>query len=225
MYEYLFINLGIIIFPLLFSFEKRLRFYQKLPAVASSILIGGTIYITWDFFATARGDWGFNEAYITGIKLANLPLEEILFFVTAPYSCLFIYEALSTFLRERQLNVKKYYFFILASGLIILGVYYWDQSYTATALVITGVFFVLVSIFSFHLLQSLLYWLYCGIVIIPFIIFNYFLTSLPVVTYGASAIWGVRILTIPAEDFFFNFSMLSFHVLIYIFVKSKIKNG
>jgi lycopene cyclase domain-containing protein len=88
--------------------------------------------------------------------------------------------------------------------------------------VVTGLFFALSSIFYFSLLQSGLYWLYCGVVIVPFAIFNYLLTSLPVVTYASSAIWNVRVITIPAEDFFFNFSMLSFHVGVYIFFKSRL---
>ena len=224
MYEYLLINIGIICLPLLFSFEKRIRFYKRFPVVAISIIAVGIFYITWDIVATARGDWSFNSQFVTGIRLAGLPIEEIMFFITAPYACLFIYESLATLLKDRKLPVKQYFFYILAGGLLILGLYYWGQPYTSTALVATGLFFALSSIFYFSLLQSFLYWLYCGVVIIPFVIFNYLLTSLPVVTYASSAIWNIRVLTIPAEDFFFNFSMLSFHVGVYIFVKSRLAN-
>jgi len=224
MYEYLLVNIGIICLPLLFSFEKRIRFYKRLPAVAISIIVVGIIYITWDIVATARGDWSFNDKFITGIRLAGLPLEEILFFITAPYACLFIYESLATLLKDRKLPVKQYFFYILAGGLIILGLYYWEQPYTSTALVVCGLFFAFSSIFYVSLLKSFLYWLYCGVVIVPFVIFNYLLTSLPVVTYASSAIWNVRFFTIPAEDFLFNFSMLSFHAGVYIVVKSRLNN-
>jgi len=193
--------------------------------VAISIIVMGIAYISWDIVATARGDWSFNDQFVTGIRLAGLPIVEILFFITAPYACLFIYEALATLLKDRKLPVKQYFFYIPGGGLILLGLYYLGQPYTSTALVVTGLFFVLSSIFYFPLLQSFLYWLYCGIVIVPFTIFNYLLTSLPVVTYASSAIWNVRGLTIPAEDFFFNFSMLSFHAGVYIFVKSRLNKG
>ena len=110
MYEYLLINFFIIIFPLVFSFEKRIQYYKKLPAVAASILVVGIGYILWDFVATSRGDWAFNDTYILGITFLDLPVEELLFFLTAPYSCLFIYEALSQFITDRKLSMKYYYF-------------------------------------------------------------------------------------------------------------------
>jgi hypothetical protein len=35
------------------------------------------------------------------------------------------------------------------------------------------------------------------------------------VEYNPQAIFGTRILTIPVEDFFYNYSMLSFYLLFY----------
>ncbi|HET9916194.1 MAG TPA: lycopene cyclase domain-containing protein, partial [Candidatus Binatia bacterium] len=51
--------------------------------------------------------------------------------------------------------------------------------------------------------------------LIPFAIVNTILTALPVVRYSSSAIWGVRLGTIPVEDFFYNYSLLSFYLLSY----------
>jgi hypothetical protein len=62
---------------------------------------------------------------------------------------------------------------------------------------------------------------------IPFMIFNYLLTSIPIVTYAPNAIWGGdglwngRFFTIPIEDFFYNFSMLSFYLLLYLYFKKR----
>jgi len=50
---------------------------------------------------------------------------------------------------------------------------------------------------------------------IPFLIVNYALTSLPVVLYNPASVWGFRILTIPIEDFFYSFSMISFYIIVY----------
>lgn len=222
MYEYLLINFFIIIFPLLFSFEKRIQYFRKLPAVATSILVVGIGYILWDFLATSRGDWAFNDAYILGATFLGLPVEELLFFITAPYSCLFIYEALSRFITDRKLSLKHYYFIPFIIFFTGASLFYWNQSYTATALAVMALFFFLTSICYIQLFQSFLFWLYSLIAFIPFVIFNYILTSLPVVTYNSSAIWGTKITTIPVEDFFFNFSMLSFHVLIYHMIKTRL---
>jgi len=48
-----------------------------------------------------------------------------------------------------------------------------------------------------------------------FLLFNYLLTSIPVVLYSPQAIWGVRVLTIPLEDFFYNFTMLAVYGFFY----------
>jgi hypothetical protein len=83
------------------------------------------------------------------------------------------------------------------------------------------------------ILQSRNFWIYILISFFAFVIFNYLLTSIPIVTYDPEAIWGGtvqqvwngRFITIPYEDFFYNFSMLSFYLLVYIhFKKSLIKS-
>jgi len=65
------------------------------------------------------------------------------------------------------------------------------------------------------LLNSRHYWLWLAVCLIPFAIVNTILTALPIVQYNRSAIWGVRMGTIPVEDFFYNYSLLSFYLLSY----------
>ncbi len=49
----------------------------------------------------------------------------------------------------------------------------------------------------------------------PFLLINTVLTALPVVEYNPEAIFGFRVFTIPIEDFFYNYAMLSFYLLFY----------
>ena len=82
---YLFLNVMIIAFPLIFSLEKRwIKFYKKIKPILVSLLTVGIFFIVWDVFATSRDHWSFNPAYVNDIKLLGLPIEEILFFVTVP---------------------------------------------------------------------------------------------------------------------------------------------
>jgi lycopene cyclase domain-containing protein len=57
--------------------------------------------------------------------------------------------------------------------------------------------------------------LYLLIALVPFGLANGILTSLPVVTYGGMEFSGIRIVTIPLEDFLYNITLLGFELLVY----------
>lgn len=221
MSEYLLINILIILFPLILSFEKKIQFYKKLPAVFSSILIVGSVYVLWDAVATYRGDWSFNSRFVSGKKIFNLPFEEILFFITVPYSGLFLYETAKFYLVEKNIEISNR----LLSGfsvIILFGaVTNSDKYYTLTVLLFSAGFILLNILSRNPLTKSKIYWLWICFLFIPFLLVNYFLTSLPVVLYSPDAILGARVLTIPVEDFFYSFSMLSFNLFVYLFVETK----
>lgn len=223
MSKYLLINIFTIIVPLLLTFEQKLKFYKKLPAVFIAILVVSTVYIIWDVFATRAGDWAFNPKYLLGVYFFGLPLEEILFFITVPYSIIFIYETAKFYLKEREIFLNKYFYFgvmiLLIAGIVLFA----DQYYTMTVLIYCVAFFVLASVFFPAILKSKIFWVTILISYIPFLIVNYILTSLPIVTYNASAIWGKRFITIPLEDFFYSFSMISLWLFVYLTADNKLK--
>ncbi|HSL89978.1 MAG TPA: lycopene cyclase domain-containing protein, partial [Ignavibacteriaceae bacterium] len=178
MSKYLLINILIIMVPMILSFEKNLRFYTKLPYYFFSLLFVSTAYIIWDSIATVRGDWGFNPEYLTGVYLFSLPLEEILFFITVPYSCLFIYETVNFYIKDKKLNVSKYYFLIPLILLLINAYIFNDQPYTLTVSLYTASFFLISFLFD-RLITSRNFWITIFITYIPFLIVNYVLTSVP----------------------------------------------
>lgn len=222
MIQYLYLDAVILAGPLLFSFEHRIRYYRKWPAVGLSIALIGTAYIVWDAIATARGDWAFADAYTSGIHIAGLPLAEVLFFVVVPYSCLFIYEALHVFMQDHELPVPRLLYIGVAIAALLLAAVYQAQPYTFTVLIVVAVFFIIAVLFFRQVLASLHFWLYLLFSFIGFLIFNYLLTSTPVVTYGSSAIWGARVTTIPVEDFMYNISMLGFYFLVYWWARQRL---
>lgn len=215
MSTYLIINILIIIVPLILSFDKNLRYYKKLPHLIFSILIVSMAYIIWDIFATKRGDWAFNPDHLVGIYFFGLPLEEILFFITVPYSCVFIYETVKFYTKEKRFQLDKKLFLIVAIALILFAAIFNYQHYTFTVSIFTGLFFLLAVYLNLNLLNSFHYWLTMLISFIPFLVVNYFLTSIPVVTYNNSAFFGKRFITIPLEDFLYSFSMISLWILFY----------
>ncbi len=225
--NYILLDFLIIIFPLIFSFKWKFKYYKFYkPLLASIIIVGGT-YIIWDVIVTYRGDWWFNHKYLLGFEIAGLPIEEILFFVTVPYACIFIYENLNHFIGEKEVPFNKWFYLILFGAFLCGGLVFYYQDYTILSLFSCAVFFLTASTLYPEILKSRLYWMYIVLSFIPFLIFNYLLTSIPIVLYNPNAMWGNmqawngRITTIPVEDFFYNFSMLSFYLLIYIYFKKR----
>ena len=84
MFLYLLLNLGAISIPLLYSFEKNMRFIKDWKAIFLSITIVATVFLIWDVLFTANGVWGFNPSYHLSILLFGMPLEEWMFFFCIP---------------------------------------------------------------------------------------------------------------------------------------------
>ncbi len=223
MSTYLLINLAIIIFPLLASFEPWfLHHIKNLKAILASILIVGIPFVAYDMFATAMGFWSFHPAHVGSLQILNIPLEEALFFITAPFSCLFVYECIQLFFKDKTLRLPNASLFI-AGLLLFLSILAMSRSYTATILCFSGITILLARLLRPALLVSSNFYIFLLISFILFLIFNYILTSLPIVMYGPEFNLGIRILTIPIEDFFFNFSMLTLNLLVYLLAKEKLK--
>ncbi len=225
--NYLLLDILILIFPFLLSFKWKFVYYRYFKALFPAIAIVGAGYILWDAIVTARGDWFFNYAHLSGITIIGLPIEEILFFIVVPYSCIFIYENLTYFLPDKKIRFNNWLSICLILLFMIGSFAFYYQDYTVLALASCAFFFLIASFLKSDILQSRNFWLYIGICMLPFIIFNYLLTSIPIVSYNANAIWGGdglwngRFLTIPLEDFFYNFSMLSFYLLVYLVFKKR----
>ena len=128
---YLLVNLCSIAIPLAFSFEGKLQFYKKWKALFPTLFIPAVLFLVWDSIFTSQGICGFNEQYLTGIHLYNLPLEEVLFFFSIPYCYVFTYEVVNHFVKQDLLGkYARYGTTILAYMLVALAFQYSDLAYT-----------------------------------------------------------------------------------------------
>ena len=92
-YLYLFINVGCIIIPFIFSFLLKHKFYKQWRYFIPANIIIAILFIIWDHIFVEMGVWGFRSDYLTGLFITqNIPLEEGLFFICIPYACVLGYD-------------------------------------------------------------------------------------------------------------------------------------
>ncbi len=221
MTTYLLINILILLVPFILSFEKKVQFYKKIKAYFFSIFIVSTLFIFWDIFATYRGDWAFNSKYTIGLTFFGLPIEEILFFLSVPYSVIFIFETLNAYIEDYIFSIRKLTFLIISLIFFVFSFLVLGQNYTFILLLFISLSFFLMYLIKNNASYSQNYWLTIIISFIPFLIVNYFLTSIPIVTYNDAENFGIRLITIPIEDLGYSFSMISMWLLFYDLGKKK----
>jgi lycopene cyclase domain-containing protein len=211
--------------PFLLSFDKKVHFYSNWKALFPALLSIGSIFLIWDSYFTKNGIWGFTPDYISGIYIGNLPLEEVLFFLVVPYACVFIYEVLIAYFPT--FNNKKltsiFAFFFTFSG-FTFGITHIENWYTATACIISALL-TLGFYFIYHVSWYSQFVNAFLVALVPFIIVNGILTGAvtdqPIVWYSELHIMGPRIITIPLEDLYYNYSMLLPIIGIYEYLKKK----
>lgn len=223
-YTYFLILTASLAGPLALSFDKKVAFYKNWKYVFPAMIIPALLYIVWDFYFTAKEVWSFNEAYITGIKLYNLPIEEVLFFFIVPYCCIFIYACIRAYFPNLvNKKIADFFLIVLAILLMITGVMYAEKYYTSCTFIFTGAFILIIyaarKFFkSFDAVSFLVSYAIC---LIPFLIVNGFLTAIPVVQYNDTENLGIRIYTIPFEDAFYGMLLVLMNIVLYEKLKSR----
>lgn len=218
---YLLIMLFTLSYPLYKSFEDKVNYFNKWQYVFKATLPIAILFIVWDTLFTAIGVWSFNSKYILGIFIFYLPLEEYLFFLFVPFSCLFIYEVMNYFFKNDPFKlISKSISWTLIALSIILAFLYHDRIYP---LVLFGLLSTTLLIHVVLLKSTFLskFYLSFSICILPFLIVNGLLTGLPILEYNEKDIMGIRIYTIPIEDLFYGMLYLLLITSLYEFLKSR----
>lgn len=221
MKTYFIILLSSFIIPFIFSFEKQIFFIKNYKSVLKSILVVAIPYLIWDEIFAFNKIWGFSSERTVGLKIFNLPIEEILFFVIVPYALIFIYEVINFYLRDKTLQIDKRIYLASAIVFIIFSILFHSKTYTFSQSILTALFFISAFYLKWKILETKNFWILIFISYIPFFVVNYFLTSFPVVWYNQNEIIGFRVITIPVEDFFYHFTLTSFYLLAYNYFKQK----
>lgn len=203
-----FILLGFTLLPVVaLSFDVKVNFVSKWKYLIKGILLVSAGFIVWDFVKTDLQVWGFNPSYFLGLKLYNLPIEECLFFIVIPFSCVFIYECLLCYFPNDRLLILEPILTKIVLGLLFAtAIMNWDKVYTATTCLIAGAVLLIHYIIYIGTIRSRFY-VALTVCIVPFLLVDGALTGTfqhsAVVIYNPEEFLNIRIFTIPIEDFIY----------------------
>jgi lycopene cyclase domain-containing protein len=220
-YTYLLINFLTILFPLALSFDKKVAFHKKWRYLWPGLAISGVVFLFWDILFTVDGVWQFNQHYTIGINILQLPIEEILFFLTVPFACTFIYACLNYYLkREMDMRLTRIVSNLIIILSILILIFYHHRLYTRVTFTLLA---FLVIMFQFIYKVRWLNRFYAAFVValVPFYIINGILTSLPVVIYNNAENLGIKIGTIPVEDHFYLMALLLMNIGFYEYFRAR----
>jgi len=183
--------------------------------------ITGLVFLFGDVLFTLKGVWSFNPAYITGLKFFELPIEEILFFLTVPFSCIFIYACLNYYVSWNLPQavskwISNFLLFLSACLLITYG----NKLYTAVTFSLL-LFLLIVLQYVFKSIWLKRFYMAYIVSLLPFYIVNGILTAIPIVLYNNAENMGKRVGTIPVEDHFYSLALLLMNVGFYEYFRNK----
>ena len=225
MYTYLLITMAVIIPPLLLSFDRKVHFHTHFPYLFLSLIPVSALYIIWDVLVTVRGHWSFNPEYSGIITLFHLPLGEWLFFLVVPYATIFIYEVLSgyfpvrTIISERTITILLLTSAVLGIALALLAGL---PEYTTLALISFSLMLLTANFTQKQVFRENHTLGFFTLSFVAFFLVNGILTGLPVVLYSPEHILGLRVFSIPVEDFLYNISLLGFYLISYVTIKEAV---
>jgi len=211
-YLYLLLNIGSFIIPFIFSFHPRLKFYRYWKPLVLATMLTMLVFIPWDIIFTINKIWSFNYDYFLGIKILSLPLEEWLFFILIPYSCIFMHYALLELFPKMALpgKITGIITNILLLIFVIIALSNYHKLYTLVNFSYAAIVLLLVKIYRLEILKH--FFLTFLVMLIPFFIINGILTGSfiesEVVWYNNNENLDFRIFTIPVEDMVYAFSLI-----------------
>lgn len=228
-YTYLIIDMCTVAFPFAFSFWRAFPFYRHWRAFFPAVIVTALFYTIWDAGFTYLGVWGFNPRYVCGLYIANLPIEEILFFLCIPYACVFTFFSFKLVIKndKQYLKAENIVTPLIIAALSIVAATGYTKLYTLTGFGFAAVLLVLAKYVCKVTWLWIFYAVY-AVIQLPFFIVNGLLTgnwlSAPVVWYNNNENLAIRLTTIPVEDIFYGMGLLLMNTLLYQCGTQKMKS-
>ena len=218
-FTYILVLFFTVIICFIASFDKRLQFNKHFGAFLKASVLVAIPFIAWDVWFTAKGVWWFNINYTMGLNIAGLPLEEWLFFIFIPFSCIFTYYSIDKFFKMEWLSgFNNLIVFVTVIVCSVTALLYYNKIYTiitSLSAILTVVYLHFIAKVDWISKASLVF----TILMLGFLPVNGILTGTgldtPIVNYNPDDFLGIRILTIPIEDSVYGYTQ--FLLVLYFF--------
>jgi len=88
---YLLVLVGCAVVTLPLELALGARVYRRPRRLVLTLIPVLAVFLTWDSLAIRAGFWSYRQ--LTGVRIGNLPIEEVAFFVVIPTCALLTFEA------------------------------------------------------------------------------------------------------------------------------------
>jgi lycopene cyclase domain-containing protein len=89
--RYLAVMAGCVVVTLPLELVLRARVYARWRRLLITLVPVLVVFVTWDALAIHAHDWSYR--HLTGVRIGNLPIEELVFFVVIPICSVLTFEA------------------------------------------------------------------------------------------------------------------------------------
>lgn len=218
-YTYFLVIFLTVIVCFIFSFHKRIQFNRHFTAFLKAGILVAIPFISWDIWFTAHKVWWFNTDYTIGLILFGLPVEEWLFFICIPFSCVFTYFCLDKFFDFDWANAfSTIIVFVSVIVCVVMAMLHYNKAYTCVTAIATAA-----TLIYLHFIARAA-WIGKASLVFTILMLGFFpvngvLTGTglesPIVNYNPKHFLNVRILTVPIEDAAYGYTQ--FLLNIYLF--------
>ncbi len=222
-YTYSLILFFTVIICFIASFDRRILFNRYFGAFLKASILVAIPFILWDVWFTAKGVWWFNTDYTLGIVIAGLPIEEWLFFICIPFSCVFTYFCIDKFFKVDWLvGFNNLIVFVSVIVCSIIALIHYDKIYTLVTAVVT-----IITLIYLHFIARA-DWISKASMVFMVLMLGFFpvngvltgtMLESPIVNYNPGDFLGIRMLTIPIEDAVYGYTQ--FLLVLYFFKRFK----
>lgn len=177
-------------------------------------LWGALPFVLWDIAVVGR-HWWFEPTRVLGPQLLGLPLEELGFFLVVPLACLVTWELVTFGGRPQSVGRNFTWPIVIAAAAATVVAVACGRGYTALVALAIAAAAIVDEACGTAVARSAAGRRHALAVVALTTVFNGYLTARPIVRYAEAEQLGLRIGTVPIEDYGFGLALVWVTTVIY----------